>query len=124
VGDQDLPPSVARRLLGPDAIVGVTCRDPETARRAADNGATYLGVGPAYTTSTKRGLPPALGPHGIEAVANAVDLPVIAIAGITPHRVPELLDAGAHGVAVVSSVFGAADPAAATRRFLEALPCT
>jgi thiamine-phosphate pyrophosphorylase len=123
VGDEDLPPAVVRRLLGPDAIVGVTCRDPEAARRAADAGADYLGVGPAYATTTKAGLPAALGPSGIEAVARAVDLPVIAIAGVTPARVPELLAAGAHGVAVVSAVFGAADPTAATRTFLEALPC-
>jgi thiamine-phosphate pyrophosphorylase len=124
VGDEDLPPAVARRLVGPDAIVGVTCRDPEAARRAADAGASYLGVGPAYATTTKAGLPDALGPRGIEAVARAVDLPVIAIAGITPARVPELLSAGAHGVAVVSAVFGVADPAEATRTFLEALRCT
>lgn len=124
VGDEDLPAAVARRLVGPDALVGVTCRDAEAARRAADDGATYLGVGPAYATTTKRGLPDPLGPHGVAAIARAVDVPVIAIAGITPARVPELLDAGAHGVAVVSAVFGAADPAAAAQQFLEALPCT
>lgn len=123
VGQDDLPAAVARRLLGPGAVLGVTCRDPESARRAAAAGATYLGVGPAYTTTTKRGLPPPLGPRGVAAVADAVDLPVIAIAGVTPARVPELLDAGAHGVAVVSALFGAADPGAATAAFLEVLPC-
>lgn len=123
LGDEDIPVAVARQLLGPDAVIGVTCRDPEQARRAADDGASYLGAGPAYATDTKTGLPPALGPRGIAAVAEAVDLPVIAIAGVTPERVGELRDAGAHGVAVVSAVFSAPDPAAVTRSFLEALGC-
>src|SRR5680860_1304914 len=56
VGDEDLPVAVARRLLGP-GMVGATCRDAESARRAVDGGATYLGVGPAYPTATKAGLP-------------------------------------------------------------------
>ena len=120
LGDEDLPVSVARRLLGA-AMVGATCRDAEGARRAVDAGATYLGVGPAYTSTTKAGLPAPLGPRGIEAVANAVDVPVIAIAGVTADRVPELRAAGAWGVAVVGAVYGAADPAAAVTRLLQAL---
>lgn len=121
VGDDDLPAPVVRRLLGPGALVGVTCRDPEGARRAVDEGASYLGVGPAYATTTKVGLPDPLGPAGIARVAAAVAIPVIAIAGIDATRVPELLDAGAHGVAVVSAVYEAADPAAAVRELLSAI---
>ena len=64
VGDEDLPVAVARRLLGA-GMLGATCRDPEAARRAVDGGATYLGVGPAYATTTKSGLLEALGPSGI-----------------------------------------------------------
>lgn len=120
VGAEDLPVAVARRLLGA-GMLGATCRDPEAARRAVDGGATYLGVGPAYATTTKSGLPEALGPSGIEAVASAVDVPVIAIAGVTVARVPELLAAGAWGVAVVSAVYSALDPAAAVTAFLEAI---
>ncbi|HEU5084952.1 MAG TPA: thiamine phosphate synthase [Acidimicrobiales bacterium] len=122
VGADDLPVPVARRLLGPDAIVGATARGPDGARRAVDSGATYLGVGPVYATATKDGLPDPMGPAGLEAVAAAVDVPVIAIAGVTAARVPELLDAGAWGVAVVGAVFGAPDPAAATTELLELLP--
>ncbi len=120
VGDEDLPVAVARRLLGA-RVVGATCRDPEGARRAVDAGATYLGVGPAYATTTKVGLPDALGPRGIEAVASAVAVPVIAIAGVTVARVPELLAAGAWGVAVVAAVYAAANPAAAVTAFLDAI---
>ena len=120
VGDDDLPVAVARRLLG-WGMVGATCRDADSARRAVDGGATYLGVGPAYTTATKAGLPPPLGPRGIEAVASAVDVPVIAIAGVTAQRVRELRSAGAWGVAVVGAVYSAADPGEAVRQLLDAL---
>ena len=121
VGDDDLPVPVVRRILGPGAVVGVTCRDVDAARRAVDEGASYLGVGPAYTTTTKAGLPDPLGPAGISRVAAAVSVPVIAIAGVDATRVPELLDAGAHGVAVVNAVFAAVNPAAAVAELLSAL---
>lgn len=120
-GDDDLPVAALRRLLGPDRLVGGTARDPDTALRHQDDGASYVGVGPVYATATKAGLPDPLGPAGVEKVAAAVDIPVIAIAGITAARIPELLDAGAHGVAVIGAVAHAVDPAAATAELLEAL---
>src|SRR5205823_15043548 len=79
VGADDLPVAAARRILGPYAVLGATARDPETARRAVADGASYLGVGPAYPTSTKGGLPAPIGPAGVAAVAAAVPVPVIAI---------------------------------------------
>ena len=122
VGDDDLPVAAARRVLGPAAVLGATCRDPASARAAVAAGATYLGVGPAYDTSTKAGLPAAIGPAGIGAVAAAVpDTPVIAIGGVTAARVASLLAAGAYGVAVVGAVSGAPDPALAVRELLHAL---
>lgn len=120
-GAEDLPVAVLRRLVGPDRLVGGTARDPETARRHQAEGASYVGVGPVYASASKAGLPDPLGPAGVEKVAAAVDIPVIAISGITAARVPDLLDAGAHGVAVIGAVGHAADPAAATAEMLEAL---
>lgn len=120
-GAEDLPVAVLRRLVGPDRLVGGTARDPDTARRHQDEGASYVGVGPVYASATKTGLPDPLGPAGVEEVAASIGIPVIAIAGITSARVPELLDAGAHGVAVIGAVARAADPAAATAELLEAL---
>jgi thiamine-phosphate pyrophosphorylase len=117
VGSTDLPVSVARQLLGPQAIVGGTCRDSSDIRRAALDGATYVGLGPVFATSTKDGLPPPLGPSAATAAAAAVpDIPVIAIGGITVDRVAEL---GTYGVAVISAI--AADPAGATASFLKVL---
>lgn len=121
LGDDDLPVDLARRLLGEHALIGATCRNPEAARRAVDAGASYLGVGPTYATSTKIGLPEPMGPAGVEAIARAVSIPVIAIAGVTARRVHELLDAGAWGVAVVGAVYDAPDPVGAVAELLEVL---
>ena len=120
-GEDDLPVSVLRRVLGSNRLVGATARDPDTALRHQADGASYVGVGPVYATATKDGLPEPLGPAGVERVAALVDIPVIAIAGVTASRVPELLDAGAHGVAVIGAVANAPDPVAATAELLEAL---
>lgn len=124
VGHDDLPVEVVRGMLGPGAVIGATCRNPDDARRAEVAGATYVGCGPVYVSSTKRGLPEPMGPSGIEAIASAVSLPVIAISGVTLDHVPELLSAGAHGVAVIAAVFAAPDPVQATTDFLTALAAT
>lgn len=121
LGAQDVPLAAARRVVGPDHVLGGTAREPGAARELVAAGAGYLGVGPAFATATKAGLPDALGPEGIGAVARAVDVPVLAIGGITVERVPAVLAVGVHGVAVVAAVSEAADPAAATRALLVAL---
>jgi thiamine-phosphate pyrophosphorylase len=121
VGVDDLPVAAARRVLGPDRVLGATARDADTAVAFEAAGASYLGVGPAYATSTKAGLPPPLGPAGVGRVAAAVSIPVIAVAGVTPSGVEALLAAGAYGVAVISAVSDAEDPARATAALLAAL---
>lgn len=124
LGADDLPVDVARRLLDVDGrrhLVGGTARDPDTARRLVAAGVDYLGVGPCYPTASKDGLPEPGGPQRVAAVAAAVDVPVIAISGVTVDRVPELLDAGAHGVAVIGAVWRAQDPGGAVRALLDAL---
>jgi thiamine-phosphate pyrophosphorylase len=121
VGADDLPVAAIRRIAGPDHIVGGTAREPNRAAELVAAGVDYLGAGPAYATSTKDGLPDPIGPTGVGAVARAVAVPVIAIGGVTAGRVPDLLSAGAYGVAVVSAVSAAADPTSATRDLLGAL---
>lgn len=121
VGANDLPLQDVRRIAGPAHLVGGTARTPQDAQDLVEQGASYLGVGPAYATATKTGLPAGIGAAGVAAAAGAVDVPVIAIGGVTCERVGELLAAGAYGVAVVTAVSDAADPAAATRALLQAL---
>jgi thiamine-phosphate pyrophosphorylase len=121
LGATDLPVAAARHIAGPTHLIGGTAREPVRAKQLVAEGASYLGVGPAFTTSTKDGLPDPLGPEGIGAVSLAVDVPVIAIGGVDAGRVAKLRAAGAYGVAVVSEISDAPDPAEATRRLLREL---
>jgi len=121
LGEEDLPVDVARRILGPAAVIGATARNAESGRARVAEGADYLGVGPTYASSTKADLPDPLGPAGVAAVARAVTVPVIAISGITVERVPEVLAEGVHGVAVAAAVTRASDPCQATADLLAAI---
>src|SRR4051812_370980 len=121
VGADDLPVDAARRVLGPDALLGATARDPAAALAAVRAGADYLGVGPAYATSTKDGLPDPIGPAGIAAVAAVAGVPVIAIGGLTVDRIAAVRAAGAHGIAVVAAISAAADPAQAAAALVRAV---
>jgi thiamine-phosphate pyrophosphorylase len=121
VGADDLPVPAVRRVVGPDGLVGGTARDPETGRRLVGEGASYLGVGPAYATASKVGLPDPIGVEGVRAVVDAVDVPVIAIAGITVARVDEVMAAGAYGVAVIGAVIDSPDPHTATHDLMLAV---
>ncbi|WNV75215.1 thiamine phosphate synthase [Geodermatophilus sp. DSM 44513] len=121
LGAGDLPVAAARSVAGPAHLLGGTARTAAAATELVAAGADYLGVGPAFSTATKPGLPDPLGVDGVAAVAEAVAVPVIAIGGITADRIPALLTAGAAGVAVVSAVSDAPDPGLATRALLAAL---
>lgn len=122
LGQTDLPVDVARRILGPDAVVGATTATLEQAVRAEALGASYLGFGPVFPTRSKRNPLPARGLDVLRSVCDAVSIPVIAIAGITPERTREALGAGAHGVAVMTAITTAPSPeqaAAEIRRVID-----
>ena len=121
LGATDLPVERVRALAPAGFVIGATARDADTARAAERAGADYLGAGPAHATTTKPGLPAPLGPVGIAAVVAATALPVLAIGGIVAARVPALLAAGAHGVAVVAAVSTADEPEAVITELLTAL---
>ncbi len=118
LGQEDLPADVARPLLGPDAIIGVTCETPEEARAAEAAGADYLGTGPVYATPSKADAGEPYGPAVVERVSAATGLPVVGIGGIDTGRAAPVIAAGGCGVAVISAVVGATDPAAAARSLL------
>jgi thiamine-phosphate pyrophosphorylase len=121
LGADDVPVAAARRVAGTGHLIGATAREPRRAAELVAEGADYVGVGPAFATTTKDGLPPPLGPAGIAAVVRAVTVPVVAIGGVTAQRVPELLGAGVLGIAVVGAIAGADDAGRATRVLLRAL---
>lgn len=115
LGPDDLPLVGARALAPVGFVIGYSTDDPEEASRAAADGADYLGVGAVYGTRTKPGLErEAIGPERVGRVLRAAGLPGVGIGGITPDNAAEVARIGA-GVAVVSAVMGAADPAAVVR---------
>lgn len=121
VGAEDLPVPLVRRIVGPAALVGGTAREPATARRLADEGVNYLGVGPTFATSSKSGLPDPIGVEGVAAVVEAVEVPVIAISGITAAAVDQVMATGAWGVAVIGAIADAPDPHSATHDLMVAV---
>ncbi|MGI9175516.1 MAG: thiamine phosphate synthase [Rhodothermales bacterium] len=121
LGQEDFPIREARRLLGPEALVGATATTVAQALQAQGDGADYIGFGPVFPTGSKANPASTKGLDGLTAVCEAVALPVIAIAGITPPRVPLVLEAGAHGVAVLSAIALAEQPDRATALFRQAI---
>lgn len=121
LGQDDFPVAAARHVLGADALIGATATTAAQAREAEEAGADYVGFGPVFPTDSKADPASVKGPEVLRAACRAVSIPVIAIAGVTPERVPTCLGAGAHGVAVLSGVACTADPAQAARRYRDAL---
>ena len=124
LGQTDLPIADARRVLGDDVLIGATATTIDQAKQAADEGASYVGFGPVYQTNSKVNPASVKGLGGLAAACRAVDIPVIAIGGIKPHRVPDVLSEGAYGVAVLAAVSSSPDPQAATgtlRRAIDAV---
>ncbi|WP_415378727.1 thiamine phosphate synthase [Halosimplex sp. TS25] len=118
LGDDDLPVPVAREQLGPDALVGRSVSFVDDARDAERAGADYLGVGAVYETGSKDDIDDdehGIGPDRVGSIADAVDIPVVGIGGITADNAGPVVEAGADGVAVITAVTGADDPEAATR---------
>lgn len=121
LGQRDFPIAEARRLLAPGVVIGATCTTASQAARAEAEGANYIGFGPVFETRSKRNPKTVKGLGGLQQACDAVSVPVIAIGGITHDRVRAILDAGAHGIAVLSAVATATHPERATARFRAAI---
>src|SRR4051794_7122255 len=119
IGEEDLSPHDARRLLGPQAIVGVSVGTPQEAHMATSQGASYVSAGPMFATATKSNAGPAAGEALLRSVRAATRVPLVVIGGITPLRSAGLFAAGADGVCVGAAILRAADPEAAARAFFE-----
>lgn len=116
-----LPVSALRPILPAGCLIGASVHSLDEARRAEAEGADFLLFGPVYDTPSKRPYGPPQGLEPLRHVVDAVRLPVLAVGGLTPARVPEVLGAGAAGVAVIAAIIAAAQPADATKAFLDAL---
>lgn len=116
-----LPVAALRGIAPAGFLIGASTHSIAEARLAAAHGADFVVFGPVYDTTSKRCYGPPQGLAALEAVARAVARPVVAVGGITPERVPEVLTTGAAGVAVIGAIYAAARPADATKAFLDVL---
>ena len=116
-----LPVSALRAIGSPPFLIGASVHSLDEAREAAAQGADLLLFGPVYDTPSKRPYGPPQGLSPLGRVAGSVGVPVLAVGGITPARVPDVLAAGAAGVAVISAILSAERPTDAIKAFLDAL---
>lgn len=119
LGPDDLPPDEARRLLGGDGIIGVSVNSIDEAQAALVTGASYLGVGAIFGTTTKADTGAAIGLERLGQVKAATSLPVVAIGGISLNNIHWVAQAGADAAAVVSAVVCSEDMTEATRNLLK-----
>ena len=120
IGDDELPVSVARQVLGPDKILGVTAKTVKRALEAETSGADYLGTGAIFPTTTKENAP-ITQISTLKTICQTVAIPVVAIGGLTSENIDQLIGTGIAGVAVVRDLMQAEDIEAKTQAFLTKL---
>ena len=120
IGDDELPVSVARQVLGPEKILGVTAKTVKRALEAETSGADYLGTGAIFPTTTKENAPITL-ISTLKTICQTVAIPVVAIGGLTSENIDQLAETGIAGVAVVRDLMQAEDIEAKTQAFLTKL---
>lgn len=121
LGQDDMPLSFAREVLGKNRIIGISVATPAEAEAAERGGADYIGAGPVFSTSSKRDPGPLLGLEGLRAIRQKVTFPILAIGGISSANVSDVISAGADGVAVISAISSAGDPERAAIEIIESI---
>lgn len=110
LGQEDIPCKLARKLIGPDKILGISASTVDEARRAEQDGADYLGVGAVFPTGTKADAGDAIGLEGLSAVREAVTIPIVAIGGINIDNAAVVAATSVDGLSVVSAIVSSPDP--------------
>lgn len=126
LGKSDMPVDEARKILGPDIIIGGTANTIEDIIRLHKQGADYIGCGPFRFTTTKKNLSPILGLDGYKSIVLkmkelGIDLPIVAIGGITVEDIPAVMGTGVSGIALSGAILGAPDPVEMTARIIETI---
>lgn len=126
LGKNDMPVDEARKILGPDIIIGGTANTIEDIIRLHKQGADYIGCGPFRFTTTKKNLSPILGLDGYKSIVLKmkelrIDLPIVAIGGITVEDIPAVMVTGVSGIALSGAILGAPDPVEMTARIIETI---
>jgi thiamine-phosphate pyrophosphorylase len=122
LGQGDLPLDLARRVMGPDKLIGISTHNLDQVRDASAGKPDYLGFGPVFTPGSKQDHDPVVGLEGLRAMRRLTSLPVFAIGGIQIDQAGEVMRAGANGVAVVSAILKAPDINYAVNAFLAQMP--
>ena len=117
VGQSDMPCDVTRRLIGDDKILGISAATVDEAQKAENDGADYIGTGAVFPTATKDDSP-SVTKDELKEVVNSVEIPVVAIGGITLENASELKDTGIAGLSVVSAIMSAENPKKASEELL------
>jgi thiamine-phosphate pyrophosphorylase len=115
LGQDDLPPEKVRELVGEDMIIGLSTHSPAQARKAADLGVDYIGVGPIFATGTKKDVCDPVGLEYLDYVVENIKLPFVAIGGIKEHNIAEVSRRGARCIALVTEIVGSEDLGAKVR---------
>jgi thiamine-phosphate pyrophosphorylase len=118
LGQGDLPLDLARKVMGPHKLIGISTHNPDQVREATAGRPDYLGFGPIFTPGSKQDHDPVVGLEGLRAMRALTSLPVFAIGGIQIDQVGEVVRAGANGVAVISAILKAPDISHAVKTFL------
>ena len=122
LGQGDLPLDLARKVMGPDKLIGISTHNPDQVREATAGKPDYLGFGPIFKPGSKQDHDPVVGLEGLRAMRRLTSLPVFAIGGIQIEQAGEVMRAGANGVAVISAILKAPDISHAVKAFLAQMP--
>ena len=117
VGQSDMPCEVTRKLVGPDKIVGVSAATIEEAKKAEKDGADYIGTGAVFPTATKDDAPK-ITKKDLKEIVKSINIPVVAIGGITIDNAHELTDTGIKGLSVVSAIMSSDNPKKSSEKLL------
>lgn len=122
LGQEDLPYAEARKVMGPNKIIGLSTHNADQVREADRLKPDYIGFGPIFKPGSKQDHDPIVGVAGLRAIRSLTPLPIFAIGGITLDQVREVIRAGANGIAVISAVLKAPDIKQAVSDFLSQMP--
>ncbi len=118
LGQDDLPLDLAKKVMGPDKLIGISTHNPDQVREATAGKPDYLGFGPIFKPGSKQDHDPVVGLEGLRAMRSLTSLPIFAIGGIQIDQAGEVMRAGANGVAIVSAILKAPDISLAVKAFL------
>ncbi|MBX9659947.1 MAG: thiamine phosphate synthase [Nitrospiraceae bacterium] len=122
LGQGDLPLDLARKVMGPDKLIGISTHSPDQVSTASAGKPDYLGFGPIFKPGSKQDHDPVVGIEGLRAIRSLTSVPILAIGGITVENVGGVMKAGANGVAVISAILKAPDITQAVSEFLAQMP--